>query len=109
MKSHKTEDTKRVTTPEPLERQLGLRDVYALATGATLSSGFFLLPGLAAASAGSAMPLAYLLGAIILYPAYLVWPNFQPRCPELGGFTTFSIEAWVRSWGQLAVLELGYH
>ena len=38
--------------PLLLEKQLGLWDVYALATGATLSSGFFLLPGLAAVSAG---------------------------------------------------------
>ena len=51
--------------PQSLEKQLGLWDVYALATGATLSSGFFLLPGLAAAGAGAAMPLAYLLGAAI--------------------------------------------
>ena len=52
--------------PSLLEKQLGLWDVYALATGATLSSGFFLLPGIAAAGAGPAMPLSYLLGALIL-------------------------------------------
>ena len=40
--------------PQRLEKQLGLWDVYAIATGATLSSGFFLLPGLAAAGAGAA-------------------------------------------------------
>ena len=54
--------------PSLLEKQLGLWDVYALATGATLSSGFFLLPGLAAAGAGPALPLSYLLGAVILLP-----------------------------------------
>ena len=89
MKSHKTEDTKRVTTPEPLERQLGLRDVYALATGATLSSGFFLLPGLAAASAGSAMPLAYLLGAIILVPGLLSMAELSTAMPRAGGIYYF--------------------
>ncbi len=35
-----------------LKKELGLFDVYAIATGATLSSGFFLLPGLAAVGAG---------------------------------------------------------
>lgn len=39
-----------------LKRELGLFDVYAIATGATPSSGFFLLPGLAAAQAGGAIP-----------------------------------------------------
>ena len=48
--------------PSLLEKRLGLWDVYALATGATFSSGFFLLPGIAAARAGPAMPLSYLLG-----------------------------------------------
>ena len=50
MKHRKTQEEKRVAAPVHLERQLGLKDVYALATGATLSSGFFLLPGLAAAA-----------------------------------------------------------
>ena len=54
--------------PARLEKQLGLWDVYAIATGATLSSGFFLLPGLAAAGAGPAMPLSYLLAALIDFP-----------------------------------------
>ena len=35
-----------------LKKELTLIDVYALATGTTLSAGFFLLPGLAAAEAG---------------------------------------------------------
>ena len=36
-----------------LKKELGLFDVYVIATGATLSSGFFLLPGLAAAASGA--------------------------------------------------------
>ena len=35
-----------------LKKQLSLLNVYAIATGTTLSAGFFLLPGLAAAQAG---------------------------------------------------------
>ena len=89
MKSHKTEDTKRGTTPEPLERQLGLKDVYALATGATLSSGFFLLPGIAAASAGSAIPLAYLLGAVILVPGLFSMIELSTAMPRAGGIYYF--------------------
>ncbi len=44
-----------------LQKELRLFDVYAIATGATLSSGFFLLPGLAAQEVGSSMILAQTL------------------------------------------------
>ena len=37
-----------------LTKELRLLDVYALATGATLSAGLFLLPGIAAGQAGAA-------------------------------------------------------
>ena len=42
-----------------LTRSLGLRHVFALSTGAMLSSGLFLLPGLAAAKAGPGAVVAY--------------------------------------------------
>lgn len=40
-----------------LKKELGLFDVYVISTGAMFSSGFFLLPGLATASAGPSMRL----------------------------------------------------
>ena len=52
-----------------LKKELRLLDVYAIATGATLSAGFFLLPGIAAAEAGPALVLAYMLAAVPLIPA----------------------------------------
>ena len=52
-----------------LKKELNLFHVYAIATGTTLSAGFFLLPGLAAAEAGPAVPLVYLIAAIPLVPA----------------------------------------
>jgi len=51
-----------------LKKELRLLDVYAIATGATLSAGFFLLPGIAAAEAGPALVLAYMLAAVPLIP-----------------------------------------
>ena len=72
-----------------LEKQLGLWDVYALATGATLSSGFFLLPGLAAAGAGPAMPLAYLLAALILLPGLFSLVELATAMPRAGGIYYF--------------------
>ena len=75
--------------PSLLEKQLGLWDVYALATGATLSSGFFLLPGLAAAGAGPAMPLSYLLGALILLPGLFSLVELATAMPRAGGIYYF--------------------
>jgi amino acid transporter/mannitol/fructose-specific phosphotransferase system IIA component (Ntr-type) len=72
-----------------LEKQLGLWDVYALATGATLSSGFFLLPGLAAAGAGSAMPLSYLLAGLILLPGLFSKIELATAMPKAGGIYYF--------------------
>lgn len=75
--------------PKQLEKQLGLWDVYALATGATLSSGFFLLPGLAAAGAGSAMPLSYLLAGLILLPGLFSKVELATAMPKAGGIYYF--------------------
>ena len=52
-----------------LKKELTLFNIYALATGATLSSGFFLLPGLAAGEAGPAVVLSYMIAALHLIPA----------------------------------------
>jgi amino acid transporter/mannitol/fructose-specific phosphotransferase system IIA component (Ntr-type) len=71
------------------EKQLGLWDVYALATGATLSSGVFLLPGLAAAEAGAATPLSYLLGAAILLPGLACHVELATAMPKAGGIYYF--------------------
>ena len=83
------QEEQRISAPIRLKRQLELKDVYALATGATLSSGFFLLPGLAAAGAGSAMPLAYLVGAIILIPGLFSMAELSTAMPRAGGIYYF--------------------
>lgn len=57
-----------------LEKQLGLWDVYAISTGAMFSSGFFLLPGIAAAVTGPSVFLAnFKAGWLdILFPGDMV-------------------------------------
>ena len=52
-----------------LRKELGLFDVYAICTGAMFSSGFFLLPGLAAAKTGPSVMLAYLFAGVLILPA----------------------------------------
>ena len=72
-----------------LKKELGLFDVYAIATGATLSSGFFLLPGLAAVGAGPALPLSYLIAALFLIPGLMSKAELATAMPRAGGVYYF--------------------
>lgn len=72
-----------------LKKELKLLDVYAIATGTTLSSGFFLLPGLAATVAGKAIVLAYMLAIIPLVPAMFSVVELATAMPRAGGVYFF--------------------
>ena len=74
---------------QKLKKELGLFDVYAIATGATLSSGFFLLPGLAAVEVGSALPLAYLLAGLLIVPGLVSMAELATAMPRAGGVYYF--------------------
>ncbi len=75
----------RESNPTRLKKELGLFDVYAIATGAMFSSGFFLLPGLAATKGGPAVVLAYLLAGILILPAMLSKAELSTALPRAGG------------------------
>lgn len=68
-----------------LRKDLGLFDVYAISTGAMFSSGFFLLPGLAAAQTGPSVALAYLVAGIFILPAMLSVAELSTAMPRAGG------------------------
>ncbi|HSM04211.1 MAG TPA: amino acid permease [Longimicrobiales bacterium] len=70
---------------ERLPKELGLFDVYAISTGAMFSSGFFLLPGLAAAQTGPSVPLAYFVAGIFIIPAMLSVAELATAMPRAGG------------------------
>lgn len=72
-----------------LKKDLQLKDVYAIATGATLSAGFFLLPGIAAIEAGPALVLSYLLAAIPMVPAMFSVIELSTAMPRAGGVYYF--------------------
>lgn len=85
--------------PRRLKKELGLFDVYALATGATLSSGFFLLPGIAAAGAGPALPLSYLIAALFLLPGMMSKVELATAMPSSGGVYFFLDRSMGPLWG----------
>jgi len=72
-----------------LKKEIGLFGVYAIAAGTTLSAGFFLLPGLAATSAGEALVLAYIIAAIPLIPSMFSIIELATAMPKAGGVYYF--------------------
>ena len=68
-----------------LKKDLGLFDVYAISTGAMFSSGFFLLPGLAAAQAGPSVVLAYFFAGLLILPAMFSVAELATALPRAGG------------------------
>ncbi len=73
------------TGGQKLRKELGLYDVYAISTGAMFSSGFFLLPGLAAAQTGPSVALAYLVAALFILPAMFAVAELSTAMPRAGG------------------------
>lgn len=80
-----------------LKKELALLDVFAIASGAMISSGLFVLPGLAFAKAGPAMIFAYLLAGLLIIPSMLAKAELSTAMPKAGG-TYFFIE---RSLGSI--------
>lgn len=78
-----------MTTSIRLKKELGLLDIYAVSTGATLSAGFFLLPGIAAHSAGPALVLSYLLAGVLMIPASFSIVELASAMPRAGGVYYF--------------------
>lgn len=74
-----------VKKEQTLEKKLTLFDVYAVSTGAMFSSGFFLLPGLAAAQTGSSVFLAYLLAGLLILPSMFSVAELSTAMPRAGG------------------------
>jgi len=78
-----------LTKRRRLKKEIGLGGVYAIAAGTTLSAGFFLLPGLAAETAGPALILAYVLAAVPLIPAMFSQVELATAMPRAGGVYYF--------------------
>ncbi|MCK4999860.1 MAG: amino acid permease, partial [Anaerohalosphaera sp.] len=82
-----------------LKRELGLADVFAIAAGAMISSGLFVLPAIAYAKAGPAVVLSYLFASILVIPSLLSKAELATAMPRAGG-TYFFIERSLGSvWG----------
>jgi APA family basic amino acid/polyamine antiporter len=68
-----------------LKKDLNLLDLFCIATGAMISSGLFILPGLAFAKAGPAVIVSYMLAAFLCIPTLLSKAELTTAMPKAGG------------------------
>ena len=80
-----------------LRRELGLLAIVCIASGAMISSGLFILPGLAFAKAGPAVLISYGIASLFIIPAMVSKAELATAMPKAGG-TYFFID---RSMGPM--------
>ncbi len=87
-----------------LRKSLGVMSVFSIAAGAMISSGLFVLPGIAYKIAGPGIILAYFLASLLMIPVMLSKAELSTAMPKSGG-SYFHIE---RSLGPLIGTVAGF-
>jgi len=85
-----------------LDRDLGLASVVAIAIGAMIGGGIFILPGLAATLTGPSLWLAYLISGILIIPAALSQSEMATAMPKAGGVYVFVDRSMGPMYGTIA-------
>jgi APA family basic amino acid/polyamine antiporter len=75
----------RGTETATLGRRLGLLEVFCIASGAMISSGLFVLPGLAHARAGPGVVLSYFLAGLLALTGVVSMAELTTAMPRAGG------------------------
>ncbi len=70
---------------DKLKRELGLWSVFAIATGAMISSGLFILPGIAYARTGPSVFLSYFFAGLLAVAGMLSQAELISAMPRAGG------------------------
>ncbi len=81
-----------------LERGLKLIDIFSISTGAMVSAGIFILPGIAYSKCGPSVILAYFLAGLLSIPGVFSIAELVTAMPKAGGgyfFVTRSLGAGV--------------
>jgi amino acid transporter/mannitol/fructose-specific phosphotransferase system IIA component (Ntr-type) len=68
-----------------LKKGLGLLDIFCIASGAMISSGLFILPGIASAQVGPALFISYILASFLAVPTMLSKAELVTAMPRAGG------------------------
>lgn len=87
-----------------LKRKLNFIDIFCIAAGAMISSGLFILPGLAYSKSGPAIVVAYLLAGLLIIPSMLSQSELSTAMPKAGGTYFFVFRSMGANFGTLAGL-----
>ena len=87
-----------------LERKLGLAHIVFIASGALISSGLFVLPGIAHGRAGPAVVVSYLLAGLLAAVGLLSVAELTTAMPKAGGDYFFISRALGSGTGTVAGL-----
>ncbi|MFB0508858.1 MAG: amino acid permease, partial [bacterium] len=68
-----------------LKKELNLFDIFCITSGAMISSGLFILPGLAHAQAGPAVFISYFLAGLLAITGMLSQAELASAMPKAGG------------------------
>ncbi len=85
-----------------LHRRLGLIHVFCIASGAMISSGIFVLPGMAFAQAGPAVMLSYALAALLAATGLLSTAELSTAMPRAGSDYFFITRSVGPAFGTIA-------
>jgi len=70
---------------QKLKKELGLMDIFCIASGAMISSGLFILPGIAASKAGPSVFISYIIASFLALPALFSKAELATAMPKAGG------------------------
>ena len=73
-----------------LKKELGLLEVFCIASGAMISSGLFVLPAIAFAKTGASLILSYAIASILIIPTVLSKAELTTAMPKTGGIYFFT-------------------
>jgi len=88
-----------------LQKRLGLYDVFCIASGAMISSGLFILPGLAYLRTGPSLFLSYIFAGVLAVPAMLSNAELTTAMPRAGGDYFFISRSMGQAMGTLGGLS----
>lgn len=88
-----------------LKKELGFIDLFSIASGAMISSGLFVLPGLAYAKIGPAVFVAYVIAGLLIIPSMLSQAELATAMPKAGGAYFFIDRSMGAGLGTLAGLS----
>ncbi len=87
-----------------LKKEMGMFGVFCLSSGAMISSGLFVLPGIAHAAAGPAVILSYILAALLALCGVLSIAELATAMPKAGGDYFYIVRSMGPAIGTVAGL-----